>query len=329
MRKTILLLFALFAGLFPAVAQMLPDSTVQVVAYWELGDKQQFLSESAKYKVNQGDTTVVEQSVELFEFEVVAANEDGYRIKVTQLDSQDSDPTRSAINEKWKERFGPEVYYFETDPNGEFLRVLPIEDLEEKAKLLKEDITEALLKEHPDMDRAQLLLLVNQLLSAQSLLTAVEGQFSPLFMYHGSRLDLRQVYTFEDELPSIFGQGTIKMNGRFWVDQDMTDDYSVVLLLRKDADQDALKPFLTGLLGGVLQSMASQQEGLENVQASIEEAYSNARISLKDYIYEEVHLGTGWPIDWFYSREIEIEMDGKKEGQVQEMSFKIIGEDEE
>ena len=329
MRKHLLLLFGLFVGLFPALAQMLPDSTVQVVAYWELGDKQQYLSESAKYKVDQGDTTLVEKSVELLEFEVVAANEDGYRIKVTQLDGQNSDPIKSTLSEKWKERFGPEVYYFETGPNGEFLRMLPIENLEEKVNLIKESITESLGKEHPDIAPTQLLPLVTQLLSPQSLLAAAEGEYSPLFMYHGSRLDLRQVYTFEDEIPSVFGQGTTKMNGRFWVDEDMTDDYSVVLRLSKEADQDALKPFITGLLGGLLQKMDSGQGEQEDVQAAIEEAYKNARISLEDYIYEEIHLGTGWPLDWFFSRESQVELDGKKQGEVREKSFRIIVDDEE
>ena len=50
MKKVFLPLVGLLAGLLPAFAQMMPDSTVQVVAYWNVGDKYLYQVENIKSK---------------------------------------------------------------------------------------------------------------------------------------------------------------------------------------------------------------------------------------------------------------------------------------
>ena len=161
MKKLIPLLAALFAGMIPAFAQMLPDSTVQVVAYWSLGDKQKYQLESVKYQIAQGDTTVVEKTAQILEFEVVAADEEkGYRMKVTTLETEYSDPTKEAVDEAMQEQLGSVAYYFETGPNGEFLRVLPVEGLEEKQEAVAQAVVEAVKKKNPAAAQLNLLPLV-------------------------------------------------------------------------------------------------------------------------------------------------------------------------
>ena len=328
MRKYRLLIVCLFAGFIPAFAQMMPDSTVQVVAYWNLGDKQHYQVDNVKYKIVQGDTTVVEKSAEILEFEVVAADEKtGYRVKVTTMESQYSDQTKEILNEKWNERFDPSVQYFETDPNGEFLRVLPFEGSDEQLEALAVAVVDALVEKDPELDRNQFLALVRQLLSRESMVTAATGELAPLFMYHGTRLGLDEVYEIEDEVPAIIGNGTLKMKGRFGVDKEYSDDYSVVLHMVKEADQEQLKPFLQAIIGSTVQAMTANPAEVEDASAAIEEVYKNARMSMEDYIYEEVHLGTGWPIEWSFSREIQVEIDGQGQGQIQEKTFRIIIED--
>ena len=74
MKRSILLLFSFFACLISASAQMMPDSTVQVIAYWEVGDKYNYQVEDSKYKVKNGtDTTDVERAAHLLTLEIVDA----------------------------------------------------------------------------------------------------------------------------------------------------------------------------------------------------------------------------------------------------------------
>jgi hypothetical protein len=325
MKKHIVLLFSLFACVLPAFAQMLPDSTFQVVAYWELGDKQQYQVESTKYNIVGTDTTVVSKSAGIYEFEVVAADEEkGYRIKVTSLESMDSDPIKEALDTKWRERLGGEVYYFETDPFGTFLQALPIEGLEQQQEALAQDVADAVLEKNPVVDREQLLPLIRQLLSPETLLAVVASEFAPLFLYHGSRFELGEAYPIEDEVPSVLGSGTMKMTGSFWVDENLTDDYSIVLWMYKEADKEQLKTFLASVVGDVAKTLVPNPEVGDEARAAIDEVFQDAKMSVEDLLSEEVHLGTGWPISWAFTREIHIEAEGQRQDQLLESSFNII-----
>ena len=328
MKKLIPLLAALFAGMIPAFAQMLPDSTVQVVAYWSLGDKQKYQLESVKYQIAQGDTTVVEKTAQILEFEVVAADEEkGYRMKVTTLETEYSDPTKEAVDEAMQEQLGSVAYYFETGPNGEFLRVLPVEGLEEKQEAVAQAVVEAVKKKNPAAAQLNLLPLVRQAVSPEAVVLTVTGELAPLFMYHGNRFDMDEEFPIEDEIPAVIGSGTMKMAGTFWVDEDMTDDYSVVLRMYKAADPEQMKPFLGSILDNLVQSMASTPEDVDEAQAAVNEALQTARMSVEDFLYEEIHLGTGWPIDWSFSREVQVEIDGMQQGQLVETDIRIIIEE--
>ena len=327
MKKLIPLLAALFAGMIPAFAQMLPDSTVQVVAYWSLGDKQKYQLESVKYQIAQGDTTVVEKTAQILEFEVVAADEEkGYRMKVTTLETEYSDPTKEAVDEAMQEQLGSVAYYFETGPNGEFLRVLPVEGLEEKQEAVAQAVVEAVKKKNPAAAQLNLLPLVRQAVSPEAVVLTVTGELAPLFMYHGNRFDMDEEFPIEDEIPAVIGSWTMKMAGTFWVDEDMTDDYSVVLRMYKAADPEQMKPFLGSILDNLVQSMASTPEDADEAQAAVNEALQTARMSVEDFLYEEIHLGTGWPIDWSFSREVQVEIDGTQQGQLVETNIRIYVE---
>ena len=328
MKRLIPILAVLFAGIMPAFAQMLPDSTVQVVAYWALGDKQKYQVETAKYRIAQGDTTVVEKSAEIFEFEVVAADEEkGYRVKVTSLETQYSDPAKEAIEEAIQKLRGADAYYFETDPNGEFLRVLPIEGLEEQQETLAQAVWEAVKEKRPEAAQLNMLPLIRQTLTPEAVVLAATGVIAPLFMYHGSRFDMDEEFPVEDEIPAVIGGGTLKMTGTFWVDEDMTDDYSVVFRMYKEADQEQLRPLIESILGTLMQTMAPTPEDADEAQAAIGEAFQNARMNVDDYLYEEIHLGTGWPLDWSFSREVLIEIDGEQQAQLVETNIRIIVEE--
>lgn len=328
MKRLIPILAGLFAGLMPAFAQMLPDSTVQVVAYWELGDKQKYQVESAKYRIAQGDTTIVEKSSEILAFEVVAADEEkGYRLKVTSLETQYSDPTKEAIEEAILKQRGADAYYFETGPNGEFLRVLPIEGLEEQQEALAQAVWEAVKEKRPEAAQLNLLPLIRQTLTPEAVVMTATGLISPLFMYHGNRFDMDDEYPIEDEIPAFIGSGTLKMAGTFWVDEDLTDEYSVVLRMFKEAGQEQLKPLLGAIMDTFVQSLASTPEDADEAQAAVNEALQTATMTVEDFLYEEIHLASGWPIDWSFSREVLIDIDGEQQSQLVESNIRIIVEE--
>lgn len=77
---------------FSAAAQMMPDSTVQIVSYWQVGDKYAYTCERSSKEVDaQGDTTSRKYSMETMEFEVVGMTDETYQLKLSYKDSEYSD----------------------------------------------------------------------------------------------------------------------------------------------------------------------------------------------------------------------------------------------
>ena len=76
MKRSILLILGFLAGIIPAFAQMSADSTtVQIIAYWKVGDKYNYQVEETQYKILNGtDTTDVMRSAHLVTYEIVDAN---------------------------------------------------------------------------------------------------------------------------------------------------------------------------------------------------------------------------------------------------------------
>lgn len=331
MKKVVLLFLGLLAGILPVFAQMMPDSTVQVVAYWDVGDKYLYQKESVKYNIAEGDTTVVEKTAELLEFEVVSADEEkGYRVKVTSRDIQISDPTKAAIIEKMRERIGGDVYYFETSPYGEFQQVLPIEGLEGQTDAVVEDIVDAVMKKNEAGAeiKPMLLALTRQMITPESMVASVEAEISPLFMYHGSRFGLKDEYPIEDTIPVPLTGGVLKMNGRFWVNEELTDDYSVVLQMYKEADEEEARQLMTSFMGGMVQALSGVQKDGNEIP-SVEEVFKEAKIEIEDFLFEEIHLDTGWPLEWHFTRRTQVEMEGKSQKQLIDNTIKILFEDEQ
>ena len=332
MKKSILLIIGLFAGLFSAFAQMMPDSTVQVVAYWKVGDKVHYQSESRSYTVAEGDTTITKRSAGIFELEVVAADEEkGYRLKATSMDFQDSDPLMQTIDEKWRERFGASIF-FETDPYGTFQRIVPFENLEEQTEALIQETTDAIMKKVDALSQEQALAIVHSMFNEETLMTSYAAEYSPLFLYHGARLGLADEYPIEDEAPSLFGKGnSILLKGSFWVDEDLTDDFSAVIRMYKEADEEQLAPFIKAVVAQVTQpiieSMVENNENKVDVQQTLDEIYDQAKMSLEDFMVEEVHLNSGWPLKYVFERKFYVSIEDMEQEQWTETRIMLIDED--
>ena len=321
MKKILLLFVCLAANLLPGRAQMMPDSTVQVVAYWKLGDKQYYRYESTQFKIKQQDTVVAKRSAGIISMEVISADEEkGYRLKVSTLESQESDPIAEALNEQIGKNFGAEDCYIQqfSIPEG----------LGECQEDLIKMVSDALKQKYPDENPDIFLPFLRQMITPENLVAMATNLYSPLFMFHGARLALSEKYEFEDNVPSIFTDGTMKMSGYFWVNEEATDEESVLLQLTKTADKEELKPFLFNNLNAIIQNMAKDMDQ-ETLTSDLEKLYDTAKMSITDQIVEVVHLDTGWPIEYLFRRDVEMVISDEAGGQITQTTFTIIPQEEE
>ena len=328
MKRILTFLTALFWAGF-AFAQMMPDSTLQVCAYWEVGDKYHFQVEESKYKVaNQKDTSDVELSAEILTLEIVEATDSTYRIRVSSDDFQHNDYGRIALHEEIVQQFGNMPYEVETDQFGTFKRlIIPEKDLENfypGLDLMVDKIAEE--RGVDDEGKTALKAMMRAMFTRDRLIAMYQQEITPLLWFHGLRMSLDAQVDYKTQVPSFFGDGgMITMNGKFWVDEELTDDYSAVLHNVTEADHDDMRKYITAFFGTTADALGSDAETREAAQA----AFRDADIELIDDAYEEIHLDTGWPINYDYIRTVRITAPGEVQEQFQTRTVTMIFEEEE
>lgn len=89
-------LCCLTEGLSVLRAQIMPDSSVQICAYWTPGDKYAYEAREEKFKIDdQGDTTLVYRQSERRVFEILSQTKDRYKIRLTYGDYMTTDKEAS------------------------------------------------------------------------------------------------------------------------------------------------------------------------------------------------------------------------------------------
>ena len=328
MKRILTFLTTLFwAGL--AFAQMMPDSTLQVCAYWEVGDKYHYQVEESKFKVhNQTDTSDVELSAEILTLEIVEATDSTYRIRVSSDDFQHNDYGRIAIHEEIVQQFGNMPYEVETDQFGTFKRLIISEkDLENFYPAL-DLMVDKIAGERglDDEGKTALKAMMRAMFTRDRLIAMYQEEITPLLWFHGLRMSLDAKVDYQNEVPSFFGDGsTITMNGQFWVDEELTDDYSVVLHNVLEADHGDMRKYITAFFGTTADALGADAETREAAQAAVQDA----EIELIDDAYEEIHLDTGWPINYDYIRTVRVKAEGETQEQFQTRTVSMIFEEEE
>ncbi|MBR3386753.1 MAG: hypothetical protein IKG84_00765 [Bacteroidales bacterium] len=328
MKKSMLLIISLFAGLFSAFAQEVPD-TVRVIAYWNLGDKYHYQVEESQFKVNnRTDTVDVRKSAHLLTLEVIEATDTTYRVRVFSDDYQDSDYDRSAMVDDLTDQFGNLPFEFVTDELGVFNRVIISEEDWLTVYPILDSVVDSMTegKELKDEEREKIRQMVRAMYPKERIEQLYAEEFSPLLQFHGLWMIPGEEVEYETEAPSVFGDGSVvKMNGRFWADEELTDDYSVVVRDEMEADEEDMRKYLGVFFGKAFDAITEDESTREELNSMLEKA----EITVLQSVDEEIHLSSGWPI--FFRHEKYVHVKGIEENQEQEQvttkSVSIILED--
>ena len=296
-----------FLGLFSGFcsAQMMPDSTVQVVAYWSLGDKYSYQVVEEKGNISGTDTTITEKSAEILTLEVVDETDSTYTLRVSYDDFQHSDYARMAVNEAIEKIYGKTWFNVVTDMYGTFLRVEMPETFSQAGAGIISEAVNSIAREKGLSREAKRTVesMIGSLIAPDAFTLAAIGDIAPLLFFHGGRYALSEEIEYEEDMNLLFGSGgTIKANGRAWVDEEYTDEESVVMRIYRTPDQDSLRPYFVSLFSSILQAIAPEATGLENLDGMS----SLFNMDMEDYIVEEIHLDTGWPLYYEQTRYVEV-----------------------
>lgn len=327
MKKTILLILGLFAGIFSAFAQ---KDTVDVIAYWQVGDKYRFNVEESQYKVKGTDTTDIQLTTHVLTLEVVDATDTTYRVRAFTDNYQFGDSAQDAMTEEITRKFGDVPFEFETDECGTFKRlIINDEDIEAIYPILDEIVDKAANEQELDaVTRNAMKKMVRSMFPKERIESLYADEFSPLLEFHGMWIIPGSEVEFESKMPSALGDGNIiRMDGRFWVDEELTDDYSVVIRQEEVANEEDMQKVVLEFLGKTFGALASSLD--EEAKDEFDAAIANMEIKTKKDMVLEVHQDTGWPLQYDIDTIVDVRNEDITQRQVSSKSVRIILDDED
>ena len=311
MKKLILTLSALLCAVALG-AQMMPDSTVQVIAYWEVGDKMDYTYVEKLFDLDaEGNETLARSSSQTYHFEVVESTDSTYTLQffADNMDFGDQTPKLTA---RESASVPDMIYRFRTNHLGTFREIVDIDQSREillqrlpiAAKAAWRNLSPADRKKIKEEDVIEMLR--QQYDSNEVLVSTAAALVSPMLFYHGTRMDTTGTYHLKRDYASLlFSGGTTELENYFAVDPSLTDEYSVIIRSEAVGDEKDLLPMIRERAFANLK----QTQGLidddynDFLDAMDEELLENPiKASFEEYTTEEIHLDTGWPLQWIYDR---------------------------
>lgn len=194
-------LCCLTEGLSVLRAQIMPDSSVQICAYWTPGDKYAYEAREEKFKIDdQGDTTLVYRQSERRVFEILSQTKDRYKIRLTYGDYMTTDKEDQLVHDAIVSATGPCVVEFETDETGSLLGIANLETLVAQAEASVEPAVRVMWETIPSAERKNFpkknfrKYMARTLSDPSVVINAVNDDLGRMFfsMGHGS---IRRRYT--------------------------------------------------------------------------------------------------------------------------------------
>lgn len=212
------------------------DSTVQVITYWDQGEKQDYVISVEKINIKDADTTSREMTTYDVEVTVLNADKDSYTIQWLYKNFQTDDPN-PAFKKLININNGMKVI-FKTDEVGIFLEVVnhkEIKDYIQKAVLsLKNDF-----REIPQMDK-----VLEQVEATTSTKEAIESvcikDIHQFHTFHGAKYTLGEILEGKTKAPNVYGSEPFDADFTVYLDEINEPDDTYVMRAIQEIDKDQL-----------------------------------------------------------------------------------------
>lgn len=322
-----------------ASAQMMPDSTVQICAYWSVGDKYDYYVEESTKKVNsQGDTVSNELSSRIMRFEVVGSTDSSHQIRLTYLDEKSTNPQNEQIYQISRALDLNIPILFSTDANGVLLSIDNLGDIVSGYEKLIDPLMEIVKASVPEAEKEEFdfsplkEVMRSMLCNPQTIQTGIMEDIGRLYFFHGARLEMDETYKMEEPLLFILpGIDNLTAQTNVWIEGDLTDEYSAVCRTYSCAEmgEDFLKSAIEGAANMTLDAMEVSDSLTSEIKNEIDEMMGDKDISYQlsweQYSTEEVHLSTGWPLKLYIDKYMKVTPpEGETEETIESKSIEII-----
>ncbi|MBQ9309441.1 MAG: hypothetical protein IJ222_01075 [Bacteroidales bacterium] len=316
-------------------AQLLPDGSVQFVAYWNKGDLMKYQVVQRNERIDEkGDTTVIKSSSEVMSLEVADVTDSTYTLAVRSDDLFSVD-TRIK-DDSFLERVEMSPIRLVTDSFGTPKYYENLDELVEETKALIPQIVESIYKSVNKNDRklldkkAMKENLVASLATPEFIEAICEEEVTALLQFHGVRLDTTSMFTVPSQR-TVLNSEPIDVNTDFWVDSAQTDSTFAVIRMHTHIGLDQLSGVAASFADWSLSLFKGNHEGdvASELDKTFDTVFKDMEGGVDEYSFLLIHLPTGWPVQYEFYKETTISHDGKTFQQIESRTVELLSEDDE
>ncbi|MCQ2230006.1 MAG: hypothetical protein MJZ13_09730 [Bacteroidales bacterium] len=315
MKKTLLIAVGVLSSVM-GFAQYMPDSTVQICAYWNKGEKMSYeCSRKQIRKTKTGGELTVSSSKETMVIDVLDATEKSYVIQLGYKDILDLNAEVNVSNvliNKLSENLKIRV---KTNELGTLEEILDMDNtisqLKQQTITLIDDMYSKSEEVQKAMTREQVMAMIENFCTKELLVGACLDDISPLVMYHGGKYEIGEEYAVDVN----YNVANVPLQGKmtFWVDPEESDSTFAVIRSYTLIDGEDVLNVSKNLMLTSIQSIkpdADVQEVEKMIDAAIKEYNMTDRF--EQYTTSIVHVDSGWTTNWYFDRIVTInEGDGE------------------
>ena len=284
---------------------MMPDSTVQVCAYWQKGDRAVYECKSTTVTIDKdGNEKTTQASSETRIFDVIDETEHSYVLQTSYRDVFSSDMSLSVGADVLSKV--AEGIVIKTQTN-EFGTVQGLVNVEELTEALKQTIP---LSVDAALARQDKKVLKELGLTRQGLIDTYTEQLC--------RPETITLACLDDVLPLLLYRDAVIVDA--W---DGALQFRQLMVVGGKKDNEAMMPFLResmlSMTTSVIPEGISAEEVGKELDAGIAEAHMQA--TMEQFSATEVDLATGWTTQWWNKRRVTITSD---EGETQTVAEKEV-----
>ncbi|MBX2992313.1 MAG: hypothetical protein KF749_14275 [Bacteroidetes bacterium] len=281
------------------------DSTVQVIGYWNRGDKETYSITEQTFRIQSGDTTSRDQSS--YDVEITVADSTASSYTIEWLYKNFSVEGNNQLLKKLASASENMKVVIRTDEFGGFLEVANWQEVRDfmhrSVQLITSDLP-------PVPNGGELIAnMVAMFSSKEAIESAAIKEIQQFYTFHGGRYKLDLEYSGKTQLPNIFGGEPFDAEMTVLL-EEIDEEYEEAILrvwMTVDSDQatNASYEFL---------KKAAETSGLTPPTRE-----SIPPVSIEDRTATQIHGPSGWVLYSISTREITAEGGSRIETRVIEI----------
>ncbi len=264
------------------------DSTAQVVAYWDKGEKQNYTVTKEKIKLKGTDTTSKEITSYDVEITVLNQTEKSYTIQwlYKNTKTNNTNPKAQKLMNITKDM----KVVFKTDEFGAFTEVLnwkEIRDYIQKAtKLLSKDFAAT-----PEMDKV-LKQFTATFSSKEAIELAAIKDIQQFHTFHGGKYKLDEVIEGQIKVPNLLGTEPFDGNFTVYLDEINEDNNNFIIRAKQEVNKEQLTNFTFDYLTKMANTMKVTPPKREDLKDLKNEILTTSRIHGTGWVIYSIHTTT-------------------------------------